>query len=511
MTTLYENPEYTREKLDLVRYRDLYEGCHDTLTQPDYLWYIPIERKNPTNQAAKAATVAIRRDREQRTRYLNIVEIIVSLWASLIFRKQYTLDEDAEKNLEGIEDNIDGQGTSFWDFLKDQVATSLFVYGKVFVLTDSVSDTAASKGDEKQKGLRPFVELLEPLDCKDWQTETTGPRAGKFKFFRYEYCVLTERESAEQQPREVKRSDVLLHNGSTYEVIRYEEDEDDQANKQLIEGVKKEGNWKLKETIPTKLEEIPLSTIISSTWVHDVCEETLRHFNLRSVKDAIEFTQGFTRTFVKGINPSNNDQLDAFSNYTVTIIPADGDVIAVPPTSTADIKASVEEAIDNAFKVGLNKLRTLPASSKENESADSQQEDKENIYAIAESTVNQIEKLANDILVHIAEFWGDNRAPGTITMSREFTQESFTEWLAIYAAIRDELKRYPEINKEAIKKAITELNLGDEVMDKIDEILEKGPSEAAESQQTERGSILGRFLNGRVEEDKPEPDNAARA
>lgn len=503
MTELYENPDYTREKEDLVRYRDMYEGDHSVLTSPEYLWYIPVERKNPANAAAKNAILQIRSDREKRSRYLNLVGIIVSLWSSLIFRKQYTLDDEAAKNLEGIEEDIDGKGTSLWDFLKDEAASSLFVFGKVYALTDSFSEGAGSKTEEKQKGLRPFVELLNPLDVKDWQFESKGQRAGKYKFLRHEYKLLGDREGAEEEPKEVKRSDVLLHNGTGYEIKRYEEKEENRPQN-LTKEVKQGGNWELKETIPTGLEEIPVSTIISSTWVHDVCEETLRHFNLRSVKDSIEFTQGFTRIFVKGVDPANTAQLDAFSNYTVTIIPSDGDVIAVSPTSTTDIKASVEEAVDNAFKVGLNKLRTLPASSKENESADSQSQDKENIYAIAESTVSQIEKFANDILTHIAAVWGDGRAPGKITMSREFTKESFSEWLAIYAAIRDELRSYPEINKEALKRAITKLNLGDDLMKKLDSIIQKGPTQT--NVENERGSILGRFLNGRRDENQQEPD-----
>lgn len=493
MTSLYENPEYKREKDDLVRYRDMYEGDHDTMVRPEYLWYTPVERKNPADAKAKAAIVQIRMDREQRSRYLNIPEIIVSLWTSLLFRKPYSKDEEAEATLKDIEDDIDGKGTSFWDFLKDECAESLFVFGKVFVLTDTYIDGASSRTDEKAKGMRPFVELLNPLDCKDWQIESAGKRAGKYKFFRYEYCVLEDRNSPEDEPKEIRRSDALIQNGDTVEVLRYEQKSEKTSPSQVTP---EQGHWE-KKADPIKLgvPDMPLSTIVSESWIHEVCEETLRHFNSRSVKDTIEFTQGFTRMFVKGVDPSSAEQIDALSNYTISILPADGDVIAVPPTSTADLKASVEEAIDNAFKVGLNKLRSLPSSSKENESADSQAQDKENIYALAESTVAQIERLANDILKHIAAFRGIEGDPGKITLSREFSKESFSEWVVVFSTIRDLLKGYPEIEKAAFKKAVGELNLDSDVMERIDSIIDNGPQKSEPDSQ--RTSILGRFLNGR--------------
>lgn len=504
--TLHENPDYTKEKKDLIRYRDLYEGDHDVLcNESEYLWYLPIERKKPNNNVEQAKITQIRYDRAERTRYLNFPEIIVSLWIALLFRKRYQLDDDAQKTLEGIEDNIDGQNTSFWEFLKTKVAPSLFVYGKVYVLIDSTQDHALNKTEEIAKGLRPYAELLEPLDCKDWQIEATGERAGKYKWFRHEYLITLPRESAEVEPKEVRRSDVLVHNGSRYEIHRYEAKTDEAKTAAKI----KDGSgWELKGIIPTDVSDIPLASLVDSTWVHEVCEETLRHFNLRSVKDTIEFTQGFTKMIVKGIDPTSQGQLDAFSNYTVTIIPADADVITISPTPTGDLKLSIDEAVDNIFKVGLNKLRTLPSTSKENESADSQSEDKENIYALAESTVTQIEGIANQILVHIAEFRGDSKKPGKITMSREFDKESITQWLSVYTALQDKLILYPELDKAAFKKAVTSLNLESEVMDKVDEIIEKG---GESDPNTERSSILGRFLNGQTDTGREEPDTTERA
>ena len=81
MTTgvqLYTHPEYKRAVNDYVLWRDLYEGDHATLVKK-YLWYHGLEKK------ADDTASELRRAREERTRYLNFIEIMVSLWISIFF------------------------------------------------------------------------------------------------------------------------------------------------------------------------------------------------------------------------------------------------------------------------------------------------------------------------------------------------------------------------------------------------------------------------------------------
>jgi hypothetical protein len=87
------HPEYDDKAPELQKYRDLYEGDHAVLIRPQYLWPHELESSNKIKgtdpQTGQQLTVGeyLRTIRARRSRYLNVMESIVSAWISLLFHK----------------------------------------------------------------------------------------------------------------------------------------------------------------------------------------------------------------------------------------------------------------------------------------------------------------------------------------------------------------------------------------------------------------------------------------
>lgn len=462
--TLYKSPEYASKYTDWQRYSDLYYGVHSTVCSANYLYYHKIE------SAGDAQALKLRASREQRTRYLNLPEIIVSLWQSLLFRSEPVFDAAALSNLDGAEDDIDGAGTSFCSWLRDFACRNYLVYGQVIALTDAFPFTATSKADERARGLRPFVELLEPLAVVDWQIETSDPaRIGKYNFLRHEYDVTLPRLRSSDRPTVRRQSSELSLVDGRYTVTQYngpEYDVDSNGNVKASGIVSNQtAPWSLGETISTELLELPISVINSESWIDGVCEETLRHHNIRSNKDNILYNQGFDQVFIKGINAKDIPEFVAAMNeYSKILLPENGDAFKLDANDVAAYERAEAQALDAVFKVGLNQLHSLPGDSKLIAAADSQDAQKDNTYAIIESAVEQLENFANDILVKFAEFKG-NKNPGQVEFNRDIKESNVDEFLAVWSGFREMFRGIPEIEKPATKKAVERLGLSEDELE----------------------------------------------
>lgn len=460
---LYQHPAYKALAPHWIKWRDLYEGDHETLvTNRSYLHSLGIE--DHTHQDA----IRLRRGREQRTRYFNVNEIVVSIWVSIFFQKKYSLGAATQKMLKdagNAEANIDGHGTSLESFIKDQVAVGIFNYGRAQVLADSFPMRGASLGQEKALGIRAFLELLNPLAVVDWQKESTDTaRLGKYRWLRHEYDMYEDRKWNETF-RRFRYSNVLSMEGGKYLIHRYRTEvteegmalkRKDQSGKELAPSID------LIETIETDLTEIPLATYESESWVKDVSEENLRGFNLRSVKDQVEYEAGYRPIFL--IGDGIQDRKGDISSSIWPILPGGSNVIPIEPVNTTNLQASIDNSIELAFKMGLNQLRAIAAGSKETQAADSQAAERLNTTALVESSIGEIETLMNASLKNFAAVMGKPDFEPELELNRELSQQSFEQWSRVFEVFSDLFRRTggEVLDKALAKKAVKKLELDDE-------------------------------------------------
>lgn len=464
MTILYLHPQYKRNYDEWVVAYDLYNGKHDIMSSPKYLWSHLIETKlnDPQSRAFRVA-------REERTRYLNIPEMIVSLWTSLFFKEDPILDPETNDLLEktgGLE-NIDGENTHFFEFIKNKVLLDFLIYGKSIVLVDSFGSKPSNLLEEKELGFRPYMELLAPLSVVDWSRETrNSARLGKLNLLRHNYEYIPDRESAEEEPRIEKRTDVFSLKNGSYNIAKYRQvGATTNINNKQPEGAesiyKDGGDWAfIEEMQVTELKEIPISIAEDISWVRDLNQEVLRFHNLRSTKDNIELQQGYRQTFVKGIQAG--DDLKGLSEYTMILLPRDADIQSLEPVSTEELRASLQESLDYCFKIGLNQLRSLPADSRENMGVDTIKEEKTNTVDLIRSTLRDLESLVNNAIKNYARFTGNDNFGGKVELNKEISDDDYTQFITVYNGFRDLLRSNKEVSKAATKKAIKLLQLDEE-------------------------------------------------
>lgn len=478
---------------DWIRYRDLFEGKHNVLVKPEYLWYHAIELKALANKQADE----IRQSRETRTRYLNLVEAIASLWQSYFFRSEPTIDENTKKLLGKAEDDIDGKGTSLFSFIRDQVLISYLIYGKVIVSVDTFSKTGRNRAEQKELGIRPYLELHSPLSVKDWQTETEDTsRIGKLNFLRTEYDLIAPR-SYTSEPILQRYSQVLERSQSGYQVSTFTTAIDNNLNYVKLDPTTKEAIWESVGTpiVSPKINEIPVSIIDSKPWLHDVCEEVLRYYNLRSNYDNVNYYQGYADKYIKGV--TNQDQMKAFSEYVVKFLPSDGDAIQIDPVDTSSLRDATAESLNNVFKIGLNMFRALPQDAKGVQGADTIQEDKDNTYAIVESSLDDIEVLINDAIRNYSILAGTPIEP-QIQLCRDIKRDNWNEFIQINNAFREEINQMPMVKQAVLRRAIAKMDLDNEnekdIKSEIDSYRAQNPDQQLAQ---ERQNIITNALNGK--------------
>lgn len=484
--TLFEHPDYSELAKHWTVYRDLYEGKHDILIAPQYLWYHQQELiSDPDGYSAQ-----IRRVRAERTRYLNIPEIIVSLWTSYFFKEEPMLDDATTELLaeDDAEDNIDGKGTSLFGFIKDGILKNYLIYGKPIVLVDAFPGEVRSEGERRNLGLRPYMELLNPIAVMDWSFEENDPkRLGLLNMLRHEYQIIRPRFQS-TKPETVRYSDTLSVEGGKYTVYRDMMGSDE--NQSLVKS--SDGTvWEREDVIETGLTEIPVSMIEAESWIKDVCQETLRVYNLRSSKDNIEYYQAYQKIFVTGV--TTQEQQKALSENIVALLPAGATWGSIEPVDTSSLERSIQQGIDNAFKVGLNLGRQLPADSRAGQSEGAQSEEKTNSYMLVESALDDIETLVNDCMEDYAAFKGRSDWEGHIELSRDIGEKNFDEFIQLWQSFSDALRGSEIVKRAALQKVIERLKLPIE-SDDLQLAIEQAAG-ASEPKPAE-GNLLQGFLTG---------------
>lgn len=479
MAILYYHPTFRalRDKWEV--FRDLYEGEHNVVNSAKYLFPHMIE-ETPGEVSKK-----LRANRETRTRYLNLPEIITSLQLSIFFKQCGTLNESAKKLLESKNaiQNADGRGTSFHKLLKDEYARCYLMYGKAIMLVDSFGGKVSTKAEEIATGQRPFFEVIEPLNAPDWERETGDPaRLGQFNMLRHEYQLLEPRKDfLSEAPTMSLFSSVLYMKDGRYTVQRVKAP----MTYDAVLGVWKFnegaqlGSW-LEDGDPkvTDLEEIPISVLESDSWIKDVCEESIRYHNLRSNKDNIQYQQGYQKLWLTGL-PSNGltpDQIKNLSEYLIGQIPGEGSgITAIDPVDVSSYERALEDSMNSIFKQGLNILRTLPSDSRVAQSGDSKDSENDNNYSLIKSTLEEIENAVNKSLKQFGTFCGIKDFDGEISLNKDIDEGSLTDLVTIYQAFGNRWQGLSKIEKAFAKEALRRSGLPEteELLEEIDNAPDK--------------------------------------
>lgn len=497
MTDFYHNPLYLERAPFYRLYRDLYEGIHATLVDPEYLWVHDLEAKN--HQASKD----LRRRREQRTRYRNLIEPIVSRYISIFFKKEPQPDDKVKKLFgDGIND-VTGTGKSLVTFLKEDVTGAALVSGRPIILTDTYDESFPNLKAQRDAKARPYFEIIPALDLKDWELG----KDGKFKWLRYEYSMIESRSGADKAPQEGVYSKVFTQGKGVFTVEVYRGKKKDSAGaaqsaadlqqKTALRSQQdfcSDYEWELKnsKTLPG---EIPVRTIEGSeSWIKDTAQQALKLYNLESSRDSILYFQAYQRIFFIGV--TQEEQKKALSEYTVGFLPDGASVDTIEPVSTASLDENIARTTESIYQIAFNQNRQVAADSKAVEGASTQSENKEQLITLIVSEIEALENLTNQAVRDYAAALGQQNFDGKVTFNRDINIDDVSEQISLFMQLRGDISKYPLWYKESLKKFPQYQKLGDVTADVVKEIDTTAKKIRAEAQQQEKDA-LDAAINGK--------------
>jgi hypothetical protein len=458
----YWHPDYRLNRDDWVRHKDVYQARRSVIKGVDYL-YAHEQEERGTNDKVSPDAIELRSRREDRTSFLNITRMIVDLWRSLFFRTPVDLDEGAKRLFDGAEKNIDGHGKTLDKFIRGDVLTNYLLYGDVWILTDAFGIQARSKGQESLLGLRPYWECIEPLGVPDWEYEEEDPkRIGKLNAFRTQYEAIARRANLGQAPTTEVRTDVYQVVGNGYVIQRYKATSTaaEVASKN-IEDVQWESVNESVGAIIVPLDELPVARLREEDWVHDLVEENLRHYNLRSSADNIEYYQAYDK-LVLFSERTGTEIAGGLTEHSIAFIKdKDARLEKIQSNDPKGIKESVQQSLDACFKIGLNQVRALPSDSRATQAADSMLEEKDNTIASVESSLQEIEDVLNESLGYFADFKGQKRS-GKITVNKKISDRDWDHFRSQMLSMRDILMKVEGFDKAAAIEVIQSLEFPEE-------------------------------------------------
>jgi hypothetical protein len=458
----HEHPEYTENQESLETYRDLYEGDHRKLISPKYLWPHELEFSNqaastdPSTGTSETVGQKIRRIRALRSRYFNLFEPVISTWISMSLSKPIRLDEETSRMLGEDVNNIDGKGSSLQNFIMNDLAISFFRDGKACILVDAPSNDAASLLEQQQAGFRPYMEMIDPLELKDWQMAADKSRYGLLDAVRYEYELIAPRTSLTEEPEEVEYTRIFQRQeDGTVLVSIYREDE-------------KSDEW-----IPVLVDqpldgfsELPVALAMNNTsWVKDVAELQLVLFNLMSAFYNQLNTQAFQRVFVSG--DLQDKHLISISEYAVSVLPQDAKPYVIEPASTDALIGAIESTMDQLYRVAFNRTRGVSSGSKEAPGAATLREMSTELIALLIHAVGELEGVINQALKHYARFKGIEDFQGRVTLSRDITADDVAMQIQMFLTYRDEIRNVQSWRKAHLKKVAATMGYNEEELSEI--------------------------------------------
>ena len=463
---LFEHPDYTENKDNYETWHELYEGDQDALKASKYLWLHELE--------TKPAGAGIRKLREQRSSYTNWAEVLVSVWTSILMRKDPLIPDDV-KNLLGEQiADVDGEGSSLTSFIRDKIVANTFIYGKPIVKVDALGDKPQSKADEVATSYRPFMEIIDPRSFRDWAVEKKDTKnLNKLKFCRLEYWEYSDRERAIDPVKEkiVSKEYCLIDGKLT--IIKYE---------LVDEGKKSQDNkpeWKeVSQTPIPDWDEIPIVYIKEGiSWLRDVSPHILKYYNTESVIDNVTLMQGHQRIFV--IGDVSNMEVISLSESGLNSLPLGSTIQVIAPTDTTGPERRLQTILGNIIRVGLNQLK-LQIEGQAIESAETLQQVKDNTVGLIQAELENVENVINTAVNLWAKYKGQDDFNSEIKFDIEDIKSNVDGAVKIYMAFRDEIAKLPMVRKELLNWVVDELNLGspDDLKEEISEMIDATGDEA---------------------------------
>lgn len=477
-TGFYYHPYYQLYFPQWTLSRDLYLGNPEVM-RSQYLTEFQLERGSTDGITAF-------KQRQARTYYTNYKKAIEQLWITYIFMN----DPDVSKIVgngklfsEEEAQNIDGNGKSLIDFIKEITSTSIR-YGWCYVHVDSPPlQEGASQEAVLQQGIRPYGWVWAPLDVPDWQDVVkTGPDYGKLQIVHRQYLRPNVRRSLSDYPQLETIREQHSFVGNKYERRTYRKRNEQTAQTGSVNNttitqdiynnkyvVSNQTQWE--EIGPPQgapwMEQMPIIRSIQEPWTFDVDQKVLQLYQQESSLDNILYYQAYTRIAVAGAPGEQNPQGAAASENTVIWLQNGSQVFQISSEDGTAMTARCADTKNAIFRLGLYQLRQLNAISNAGQAADSQREEKANTYAHAKCRIQEVE----DTIYQFFELWGAyknykfNRE--TFSLRKNLTHEDLEEFLMVNEASMTAQDELPELKAEMRKKMIEFLELGDEAKVKI--------------------------------------------
>lgn len=458
----YDHPEYEESEDSLETYRVLYEGDREKLVGQKYLWPHELEFSNqaastdPMSGVSETVGQKIRRIRAMRSRYFNLFEPVISTWISMALSKPVRLDDQTAQMLGDDVRNIDGKGSSLQNFIMNDLAVSFFRDGKACILVDAPSNGASSLLEQRQAGFRPYLEMIDTLELKDWQMASEKSRHGLLDAIRYEYEVIAPRTSLLEEPEEVEYTRILQRT------------EDGQVLVSIYKENEETEEWEPVElNIPLNgFSELPIAlTMNNISWVRDVSELQLVLYNLMSAYYNQLNTQAFQRVFVSG--DLQDKHLISISEYAVSVLPQEAKPYVIEPASTEALISAINQTVDQLYRVAFNRTRGVSSSSNEAPGAATLREMSTELIALLIHAVGELESCVNQALVHYARFKGIENFTGRVTFSRDITSDDINQQIQMFLAYRDEIRNIDSWRKAHLKKVAATMGYNEEELTQI--------------------------------------------
>jgi hypothetical protein len=112
---------------------------------------------------------------------------VISVYNSFLFREEPFRDLGTLTNLPSTQSflkDADKDGTSFGNFMKD-VSTFSSIFGHCWVIVSKPNIGANTLAEEQQSGVRPYVNLITPLNMLDWNWERQIDGSYRLDYIRY--------------------------------------------------------------------------------------------------------------------------------------------------------------------------------------------------------------------------------------------------------------------------------------------------------------------------------------
>jgi len=503
---LHQHKEFKAKRSAWEGLQVLREGDQQKLRAPRYLWLHEFEA-NQSGAGVKDTGAKIRAIREERSRYVNLMETAESRWISFLFRGEMTIPQALREIITPeIEADFDGKGNSIKDFMKECFAEPALTLGKVVLVVDTPNQKANTLADEKRLGLRPYVSAYTPLQVPDWSLSSEPKLYGKPKFLRVEYERETARASEQDAPKQEKVSVAYRIDGDgKYIQVQYVSD----PEAPQTAGSAKE--WRQSGSVQFLLEEVPVTIYDSVSFLKDAAEMQLLLFNFMSAESSALNAQAFQKIFISG--EEDSDKAILLNEFAINLLSAGSTVTSIEPGSTSSIESAILRSIDWFFKVAFNQVDGLSHSSKESPSADTRRQMKDEFIALVETTLTKFENVLNSVVRHIALLKGMEppAADQRITFDKTVTDSDYEVEMTIWGAFADQFKQIPTANKEMLKRQAKRLGLGDmkQIEREIEEAVKK-QQERSEASAEMAAQARAQLLNGGAPpdagEEKPEEE-----